>query len=126
MASANQCTAACSSSFEREIELLRQQLTLEDALLGEIREAKNAVITSKDAVIVAKDKLLAEFQEKLAQRLCDASGFANCSAGNADLAQRLVAAEMRLQQLEAANTSSRAMHMSKVFRVSCMLTMYTR
>jgi hypothetical protein len=70
------------SSAEREIELLQQQLSLKDA-----------VIESKDAVIEAKDKLLAQRPDV---------GSADTTA----LAQRLAAAEARLQQLEAASDSA--------------------
>jgi hypothetical protein len=106
MASAHQVSAACSSSVERELEFLRQQLSLKDALL-ESKEARlGEMRDAKDAVIEATDKLLAKFQEPLAQRLCDTSGSGDSCAGNADLAQRLAAAETRLQQLEAANTRS--------------------
>jgi hypothetical protein len=47
MAAGHQCTAACNSASLHEIELLRQQLSLKDALL----ESKDAVIASRNEVI---------------------------------------------------------------------------
>jgi hypothetical protein len=74
------------SSAEREIELLQQQLSLKDE-----------IIENKDAVIEAKDKLLAQ-RSDLASR-------ASSSADTTALAQRLAAAEERLQQLETAGSA---------------------
>jgi hypothetical protein len=75
-----------ASSAEREVELLQQQLSLKDA-----------IIESKDAVIEAKDKLLAQ--------RADLASPAGSSADTTALAQRLDAAEERLQQLEAAGSA---------------------
>eukprot|EP00953_Heterococcus_sp_UTEX-ZZ885_P005178 3269-Heterococcus_DN1.PRE.3 len=75
MSPVHQCSAACSSASIHEVELLRQQLILKDALLREIREArdaKDAVIASKDALIASKDAVIeskavviAELREKV-------------------------------------------------------------
>jgi hypothetical protein len=82
---------AASSSTERELQLVQQQLSLKDEIIAELR--------SKHIIIAAKDKLYD--QEPLAQQPDSLA-----SASDDTTAQRLAAAEARLQQLEAAAVSA--------------------
>jgi hypothetical protein len=44
--------AGSTSSANHELELLRQQLSLKDVVVAELRESKAAMVADKDAVIL--------------------------------------------------------------------------
>jgi hypothetical protein len=104
MTSAHQCLAVCSSASIHEVALLRQQLSLKDALLREIRDAKDA----KDAVIASKEAVIAELQASKAATSSKAAQLESpeLGTGAAPSAERLAATEVRLQRLEAALSTS--------------------
>jgi hypothetical protein len=107
--------ASSSSSRNYEIESLKQQLSLKDAVLEtarELREAKDAVIASKDAVIaeLRASKAAVEKSDDNAQLISLQSKqeqhAKHTDALLAQQAQEIAATKDRLQQLEAANSSS--------------------
>eukprot|EP00953_Heterococcus_sp_UTEX-ZZ885_P028496 15197-Heterococcus_DN1.PRE.2 len=104
MTPAHQCSAACSSASVHEVELLRQQLVLKDALLREIRDAKDA----EDAVIASKEAVIAELRASKAASSSEAAQLESpeLGTGAAPSAEQLAATEVRLQRLEAALSTS--------------------
>jgi hypothetical protein len=108
--------AAANPSAEREIELLRQQLSLKDAVIAELRESKAAVIASSTTLLEGKDAVIAEIRESskavIESRDVLIAHLQHCThrpkpdnlgtrtEAVAQHAQQLAAAEARLQLLE--------------------------
>jgi hypothetical protein len=116
--------AAASSSVERDIELLRQQLSLKDAVIAELRESKAAAIASSTTLLEGKDAVIAEIRAVVESRDVLIAHLQQCTHQSkpdglatrteaaealvAQHAQQLAAAEVRLQQLETVSNISKS------------------